>query len=150
MSASFFNVGGVGIGLNASGTHSTTERTELQTSESTNTSLGKEYSITGKINIPAGTGLAVTITTYSVNFKTSDITIGITAPSSASLKVQLSNACCCRSRYCFVTAEDFLRSIYGAQANISRAGGLVSVEGFSEITYLGEKTIVTKEAIQAS
>ncbi len=150
LNASFFNVGGVGVGLNASGSRSITKKREEQDSESVSATLGKEYSITGSIDIPAKTRAIVTITTYTESYKVSNISVEVSAPASAYLKIRLANACCCRSKYCFISAEDFLKSLCGSQqANISRGGGVVKSTLWSELTYLGEKTVVTKETSSA-
>lgn len=149
LGAEFFNIGGAGIKANmevsSSATFSNTKRQETQISRGSETSLGKEYSITGTVKIPPMTKLTVTIQTATVTYEVSNVLVKITAPASGLLKARLSGACCCRSKFCFITSEEFMRTLCDRRT-IKREEG--SIVGFvsSMITYLGEQTIVDKEA----
>lgn len=144
LSADFFNMGGAGVGINAQATTSNTKREENLYNEGTQKSLQKEYSITGTVKIPPMTKLTVTIQTATVTYELSNILVKITAPAYSSLRVKMTRSCCCQSQYCFITTEEFMRTLCDP-TTIKREEGSVIGYVSSVITYLGEQTIVDKE-----
>ena len=149
LDASFFNLAGPGVGLkagvSASTTSTKTNSEQIQVGNEKSATLGKEYSITGNIKIPAKTKLEVTITTCSVNFRIPGVQVIISAPASACLKVHLRRMCPCQSRALYVTAEDYLKVLCGKDS-VMKVGDMVQATQATQLTYLGEKTKVSKVA----
>ena len=148
LNASFFNIGGLGISLNSSTSHSK-EMTEQQYGEEKTNALSKEYSMKVTVKIPPRTKLSVTVTTYLVTYLAQEIEVEIKAPSTALLPVTLGTRFgpIFERRFVFVTAEDFLRSL-ADDDDIKIIDGTCRTTTRSYLTYLGEKTTVCKRAKQ--
>ena len=146
---SFFNVGGVGVDLKAGYTRTNDKSGGQQYSEGSSAELGKTYGVVATVQIRPKTKLTVEVTTYSLTYLAQRVQIEISAPSTARLLVYLKRVPCCyscgKSNFVHVDASDFLRSL-------NETGGIiqpddnnrVSIMSESRLTYLGEKTKISK------
>ena len=145
---SFFNVGGVGVDLKADYTRTNGKSGEQQYGERSSAELGKLYGVTATVQIPPKTKLTVEVTTYSLTYLAQRVQIEISAPITARLLVYLESVPCCyscgKSNFVYVHASDFLRSLNETGEIQTDENGRVSIMSESRLTYLGEKTKVSK------
>ena len=66
LSVSFFNVGGVGVGVDANYTRTNEKRGEQQYGEGKSAQLGKSYGIVATVQIPPKTKLIINFTTHVI------------------------------------------------------------------------------------
>ena len=149
LNASFFNVGGLGVGLNAGYTKSSVKSEEQQYGEERSVQLGKSYGVVAKVQIPPNTKLTVKIITYSLTYRAQSVQIEVSAPRSARLLVYLERVprcCSCTksSTVVYVNAIDFLKSLGETDQVESIADDRVRIITTSHLTYLGEKTVISK------
>ena len=150
LNASFFNVGGAGVGLNAGYTKSSGKSEEQQYGEERSVQLGKSYGVVAKVQIPPNTRLTVKIITYSLTYRAQSVQIEVSARSSTRLLVYLERVpCCCGlsktgSIFAYIYASDFLKSLGETDRVESIADDRVRIITTSHLTYLGEKTLFSK------
>ena len=148
LDASFFNVGGVGVGVEAGYTRTNEKRGEQQYGEQRSAELGKTYGAVAEVKIPQKTKLTVEVTTYSLTYLAQRVQIEISAPSTARLLVYLESVPCCYScgkpNFVYVHPSDFLRSLNETGEIQTDDNGRVSIMSESRLTYLGEKTKISK------
>ena len=111
---SFFNVGGVGVGVDANYTRTNEKRGEQQYGEGKSAQLGKSYGIVATVQIPPKTKLIINFTTHVMTYLAQRVQIEISAPITAMLLVRLESMPCCYSYgkgTLYICASDYLRSI---------------------------------------
>jgi len=141
--ASFFNAFGVGgPSLGLGGSIKRTKKTLQDLTKEEERSLSQQYSVTGKIKVPAKTKLTVTITTFAVNYK-ADLKAVFAVPISNVLpffyKSGLGKLCCagigptCR-KLGYITSEE----LFEGQNEYNVDGGTITFSRETELSYLAE------------
>ena len=103
-----------------------------------------------KMQIPPNTKLAVKIITYSLTYRVQSVQIEVSVPSSAELLVYLERVTCfcglgkSGSTFAFIYASDFLKSLGETDHVETIADDRVRIITTSHLTYLGEKTVISK------
>ena len=137
--ASFFNLAGPSFNLNSN----------IDTDSTTPMSIGKDYYVTDTVKIPAKTKLEVTLATYSVNYRIPGVHVVISAPVSSSVKVILVRKCPWQNQILSITAEDYLKVLCGPDS-VQVVGDEVMATQVTQLTYLGQKTKVSKVATKVA
>ena len=146
LNASFFNIGGIGLGLGVGGSRTNEKREENKRGEENEEELGKEYGVNTELQIPPKTKVVVRITTYSVTYRAENVEVEVSAPKSALLRVKLAPRkyfSCFFTNQVFINTTDYLQSL-NEEGVIQEQEDMVYIRTTSHLSYLGEMTVVSR------